>query len=88
MDPYPDQIKIRIRICINLQMASQNVWNISLFEHFFTNLNLYSDSDSDPDPHQSEKSDLDQIKIKIRIRIKVMHTGSWRLELYAIRILN
>jgi hypothetical protein len=32
------------------------------------------------------KSDLDQIKIKIRIRIKVMHTGSWPLELSAIRI--
>jgi hypothetical protein len=30
----PHQIKIRIRIRINLQMTSQNVWNISLFEHF------------------------------------------------------
>jgi hypothetical protein len=48
LDPHPDpqQIKIRIRIKviswiwngngirINLQMKSQNVWNMSLFSHF------------------------------------------------------
>jgi hypothetical protein len=36
--PNPHQIKIRIRIHINLQMTSQNVWNMSLFEHFFKGL--------------------------------------------------
>ncbi len=42
-DPDPHQLKIRIRIRIkglswtriSLQMTSQNVWNRSLFEHFF-----------------------------------------------------
>jgi hypothetical protein len=64
LDPHPHQIKIQIRIRIkviswiririwiriNLQMTSQNVWNMRLFEHIFRGL------DSDPDPHQSEKS--------------------------------
>jgi hypothetical protein len=27
-------IRNRILICINLQMTSQNVWNMSRFEHF------------------------------------------------------
>jgi hypothetical protein len=52
-DPYPHQVKIRIRmrikvirwirtrIRINLHMPSQNVWNMSLFEHFFKGLSLY-----------------------------------------------
>jgi hypothetical protein len=45
VDPHPHQIKIWIRIRIkviswiririSLQMTSQNVWNMSLFEHFF-----------------------------------------------------
>jgi hypothetical protein len=50
-DPHPHQIKLRIwirikgisliRIRITLQMTSQNVWNMSLFEHFFKDLSLY-----------------------------------------------
>jgi hypothetical protein len=36
---------IQIRICINLQMTSQNVWNMeyrmSLYEHFFKGLGLF-----------------------------------------------
>jgi hypothetical protein len=47
-DPHPHQIKIRIRIrikiSINLQMTSQTVWNMSLFEHFFKGLSLGSGS--------------------------------------------
>jgi hypothetical protein len=51
--PHPHQIKIRIRIRINViswiwnririnsQMTSQNVWNMSLFGHFFKGLSLY-----------------------------------------------
>jgi hypothetical protein len=39
LDPHPHQIKIhirnRIRIRINLEMTSQNVWNISLFYPLF-----------------------------------------------------
>jgi hypothetical protein len=56
-DPHPHQIKIRIRISvririqvirwvrnrirINLQMTSQNVWDVSLLERFFKGLSLY-----------------------------------------------
>jgi hypothetical protein len=55
LDPHPHQIKIRIRILIKviswirnriqlriiLQMMSQNVWNMSLFEPFCKGLSLY-----------------------------------------------
>jgi hypothetical protein len=42
-DPHPHHEKFRIRINViswirvrvNLQMTSQNVWNMSLFWHFF-----------------------------------------------------
>ncbi len=49
----------------------QNVWNMSLFEHFFKVLSLYLEAririrtyqsdmqDPDPDPHQSDKQDPD-----------------------------
>ncbi len=72
LDPHPDQhlqqIKIRIqirvkviswirnRIRINLQMTSQNVWNMSLCEHYFKGLSLYLDA---------------RIWIRIRSRIRV-----------------
>jgi len=36
----------RIRICINLRMTSQNVWNMSLCEHFFKVLSLYLEARS------------------------------------------
>ncbi len=35
------RIKIRIQIRINLKMTIQNVWNMSLFEHFAKVLSLY-----------------------------------------------
>jgi hypothetical protein len=47
---------IRIRIRINLQMTSQNVWDMSLFEHFFMSLNLHLEA---------------RIWIRIRIRTRV-----------------
>ncbi len=48
LNPHPDQIKIRIhikviswiRIRINLQMTSQNVWNKSIFYYFSTFLRV------------------------------------------------
>ncbi len=43
------------RIRINLQMTSQNVWNMSLFEHFLESLSLYLEA---------------RIWIRIRIRVK------------------
>ncbi len=48
-------VRIRIRIPINLQMTSQNVWNTSLFEPFFKGLSLYLEA---------------RIRIRIRIRIR------------------
>ena len=53
-DPHPRPFKIRIRIRIkviswmiriNLQMTSQNVWNLGLFEHFFKILSLYLEAE-------------------------------------------
>ncbi len=67
LDPHQIKIRIRIRIkviswirCrfrirINLQMTRQNVWNMSLFEHFFKGLSLYLEA---------------RIWIRIRIRVK------------------
>jgi hypothetical protein len=64
--PHPHEIKIKIRIRIkvlswiqnriNLQMTSQNVWNMRLFEHFFNGLSLYLEA---------------RIWIQIRISIRV-----------------
>jgi hypothetical protein len=61
-----------IRILITLQMTSQNVWNISLFEHLLQGVEpLCGSWDPDPDPHQGEKSDPDPNPTKIRIRIRI-----------------
>ncbi len=38
---YSTDAVLWIRIRISLQMWSQNVWNMSLFEHFFKGLSLY-----------------------------------------------
>ncbi len=35
------KLKSKIRIRINMEMTSQNVRNMSLFEHFFTVLSIY-----------------------------------------------
>ncbi len=51
-----------IRIRINLQMTSQNVWNMSLFEHFFKVLSLYL---------EARIRICIKLKRRIRIRIKV-----------------
>jgi hypothetical protein len=50
-----------MRIRINLQMTrSQNVWNLSIFEHFFKGFEpSFGSYDLDPDPHQGEKWDSD-----------------------------
>jgi hypothetical protein len=58
LDPHPDphQHQIKIRIRINLQMTSQTVWNMNLFEHIFNGfLSLYFEAG---------------IWIRIRIRVK------------------
>jgi hypothetical protein len=79
-DPHPDlhQIKIRIRIRIkviswfririSLQMTSQNVWNMSLFEHFLDQIKI----------RIRIRTGIN-IKVinRIRIRIKVMHIAHW-----------
>jgi hypothetical protein len=65
-DPRPHQIKIKIRIRINLQMTSQNVLDMSLFEHFFKGLSRCLEAkvwirnkNPKPDPSQGDKSNSD-----------------------------
>jgi hypothetical protein len=53
MDPHPIEGRIRIRII--LRMSSQNILNMSLFEHLFKVLSLYLE---------------DRIQIRIRIKVK------------------
>ncbi len=90
---------IRIRKRINLQMASQNVWNMSLFEHFFKVLSLYW---KDPDPHQRERQDPIRILITVTNRSgsailphpflckqsQPEHTDSWEGHLPILKILK
>ncbi len=64
------RIRIRIKVIrwirINLQMTSQNVWKMSLFEHFFKVLSLNLESRiPDPEPHQCER----YRRIRTRIRV-------------------
>jgi hypothetical protein len=69
-------IRNRIWIHINLQMTGQNVWYMSLFEHFFKGLSSYVEARiwPDPYPYHGEKSDPyshpHQIKIRILINLK------------------
>jgi hypothetical protein len=67
-------LKGRIRIRINLQMSSQNVWNMTLFEHFSQDFeplfggqdpDLHQSErwDPDPDPHRSDKQDPDPLRV-------------------------
>jgi hypothetical protein len=68
-EPHPHQIKIRIRIRIKmrswiririiLQMTSQYIWNMSLYEHFFKGLSLYLESRI-------------WIRIRVSIRVKIL----------------
>ncbi len=66
-------IQIRIRIRINLQMTSQNVCSVSLFENFLKVLSLYL---------EARITVIKRIRIRIkvtsriRIRIKVMRTAT------------
>jgi hypothetical protein len=80
-------IRNRIRIRINLQMTSQNVWNMSLYEHFFKGLSFYLEEvgygpasgsasgwkvGSASASNENPYPDPHQIKIRIRIRIRVI----------------
>jgi hypothetical protein len=56
LDPGRLRIKVISWIRINLQMTSQNVWNMSLFKHFLKVLSFYLEA---------------RIRIRIQIRIKV-----------------
>ncbi len=68
-------------IRIDLQMTSQNVWNMSLFEHFFKVLSLYL-----------EARILIRTRIKVRgriwIRIRIKGTSRIRISNKMIRIRN
>jgi hypothetical protein len=71
-DEHPERIKVIswIRVRINLQMTSQNVWNLSLFKHFVKVLSLYFEA---------------RIRIRIRIRIKLTSRIQFRIKVMRIR---
>jgi hypothetical protein len=60
-----NKLKGRIRIRINLQMTSQNVWNMSLFEHFLRGWNLHLEARI-----RIRICIIVTSRIRIRIRIK------------------
>jgi hypothetical protein len=65
-----------IRMCINLQMTSLNVWNMSLFEHLFKVLSLYLEARIRIRIKVKSRIRIRmKVKGRIRIRIKVMHQG-------------
>jgi hypothetical protein len=96
-DLHPDlqQIKIRIRFRIkviswirnqirirnNLQLTSKNVWNMSLFEHFFKSFSLYLEAriwiririrvKSRIQIRAKQNPDPHQINVRFRIRIRI-----------------
>ncbi len=95
---------LRIRIRINFQMTSQNVWNMNLFEHFFTGLSLYLDAriwipiririaspwkvGSGSTSASNKNPDPDPHQIKIRIRIGIRVIGRIRIRINVMRIHN
>jgi hypothetical protein len=77
MDPHQiERIRIKvislIRININLQMTSQNVWNVSLFEHFFKVLSLYL---------EARIRIRIKVKGKVRIRSRIEVKGRIRIRI-------
>ncbi len=63
---------IRIRTRNDLQMTSENVWKMSLFEPFFKVSSLYMEAKiRNPEPHQSERLDPDPHQSECRIRIRI-----------------
>jgi hypothetical protein len=90
MDPHQilkGRIQIRfkviswIRIRISLQMTSQNVWKMSLFEHFFKVLRLYLEARIRIRIRTEVKGRIRiRIKVKNRIRIKMMRVRNTGLH--------
>ncbi len=64
---FEDWIRIRIKVIswIGGQMTSQNVWNMSLFEHFFEVLSLYLEAG---------------IRIRIRIKVMRIRNTGWNID--------
>jgi hypothetical protein len=81
---------IRIRMRINLQITSQNVWNMSLFEHFFKVSSFYLETRIliDPHPHLSRIQVCMKVKGRIRIRIRIKMTSRIRIRIKVTRIRN
>jgi hypothetical protein len=76
MDPDPHQSD---KLDLDLQMTSQNAWNMSLFEHFFKVLSLYLEAGIRIRIRIKEKGRIRNricikvtSRIRIRIRIKLM----------------
>jgi hypothetical protein len=85
LDPDPHQSDNGIRIRINLQKASQNVWNMSLFEHFFKVLSLFIEARI----RIKVKGRLrirTRIKVKSRIRIRIKEISRVGIRIKVMRI--
>ncbi len=78
------KVTSRIRIRISLQIRNQNVWNMSLFEHFFKGLSLYLEA-------KIRIWIRFKVKGRIRIRIRIKITSKIRIRITVtskIRIRN
>ncbi len=78
-------IRIRLKVLswilirINLHMTSQNVWTMSLYEHFFKVLSLYL---------EARIQIRIEMKGRIRIRIKVMRSATLDVTTVILRNLT
>ncbi len=81
-DPHPDSHQLKMRIGIRFKLDpdphqfaedSQNVWIMSLFEHFFKGLSFYLET---------------KIWILIRIRIRIRVKSRIRIRIKVMRIHN
>jgi hypothetical protein len=96
MDPHHIvklKVRIWIRIRINLQMTSENVWNMSLFEQFFSVLSRYLKARIRIRIRIKVKGRIlirirIRIKVKSRIRIHIKMTSRIRIRIKAMRICN
>jgi hypothetical protein len=88
MDPHQilkGRIQIRFKVIswiwirISLQMTSQNVWNMSLFEHFFKVLSLFLEARIRIRIEVKGGIRI-RIKVKNRIRIKMMRVRNTGLH--------
>ncbi len=74
------RIRIRIPIRINLQTTSQNLWNMSLFEHFFQVLSLYLKARTRIQI-RIKVNGRTRIRVKLSSRIRIRITVTSRIRI-------